>query len=203
MQQFSFITIYINTTLYNLEIISHLYNQVLFLVIVGKDGRDGVNGNVHFILLNITSNKGCRVWATTIECQNAFAPFQCCAFCGGQNIRDYEWYKVQMHVLKVRSVHSIHSLWKSKRMATYMQCMRNNNLEIRIAGSSCRLWLSFIQIQTCQYILANSFWVKLINLFKCMRFLSFYGRSFWKRPRYFHILPTIFRRLPNFAKKCV
>ena len=36
-------------------------------------------------------------------------------------------------------------------------------MEIRIAGSSCHLWLSFIQIQTCQYILANSFWVKLIN----------------------------------------
>ena len=51
MQQFSFITIYINTTLYNLEIIiSHLYNQVLFLVIVGKDGRDGVNGDVHYFI---------------------------------------------------------------------------------------------------------------------------------------------------------
>ena len=158
---------------------------------------------MYIILLNITSNNGCRVWTTTIECQNAFAPFQCCAFCGGQNIRDYEWYKVQMHVLKVCSVHSIHSLWKSKRMATYMQHIHNNNLEIRIAGSSCHLWLSFIQIQTCQYILANSFWVKLINLFKCMRFLSFHGRSFLKHPRYFHIFPTIFRRLPNFAKKCV
>ena len=33
------------------------------------------------------------------------------------------------------SVHSTHSLWKSKQMlATYMQRMRNNNLEIRIAG---------------------------------------------------------------------
>ena len=144
------------------------------------------------------------MWATTIECQNAFTPIQCCALCGGQNIRDYEWYKVQTHVLKVRSVHSIHSLWMSKRLATYMQCMCNNNLEIRIAGSSCHPWLSFIQIQTCQYyILANSFWVKLINLFKCMRFLSFHGRSFLKHPRYFHIFPTIFRRLPNFAKKCV
>ena len=50
MQQFSFITIYINTTLYNLEIISHLYNQVLFLVIAGKDGRDGVNGDVHYFI---------------------------------------------------------------------------------------------------------------------------------------------------------
>ena len=106
-------------------------------------------------------------------------------------------------MLKVCSVHSIHSLWKSKWMATYMQCMCNNIREIRIAGSSCRPWLSFIQIQTCQYILANSFWVKLINLFKCMRFLSFHGRSFLKHPRYFHIFPTIFRRLPNFAKKCV
>ena len=120
---------------------------------------------MYIILLNITSNKGCGVWATTIECQNAFVPIQCCALCGGKNIRDYEWYKVQTHVLKVHSVHSIHSLWKSKRMATYMQRMRNNNLEIRIAGSSWRLWLSFIQMQTCQYnILANSFWVKLILL---------------------------------------
>ena len=89
-------------------------------------------------------------------------------------------------------------------MATYMQCMRNNNLEIRIGGSSSRPWLSFIQIQTCQYnILANSFWAKLINLFKCMRFSSCYDRSFWKRPSYFCTFPTIFRRLPNFAKKCV
>ena len=50
MQQFSFITIYINETLYNLEITSHLYNQVLFLVIAGKDGRDGVNGDVHYFI---------------------------------------------------------------------------------------------------------------------------------------------------------
>ena len=158
---------------------------------------------MYIILLNVTSNKGCGVWPTMIQCQNAFAPIQCCALCGGQNIRDYEWYKVQMHVLKVRSVHSIHSLWKSKRLATYMQHIRNNNLEIRIAGSSCHPWLSFIQIQTCQYILANSFWVKLINLFKCMRFSSCYDRSFWKRPSYFCTFPTIFRRLPNVAKKCV
>ena len=43
MQQFSFITIYINA-------IYHLYNQVLFLVIAGKDGRDGVNGDVHYFI---------------------------------------------------------------------------------------------------------------------------------------------------------
>ena len=42
-------------------------------------------------------------------------------------------------MIKLRSVHSIHSQWKSKRMlATYMRRMRNNKLEIRIAGSSCR-----------------------------------------------------------------
>ena len=51
----------------------------------------------------------------------------------------------------------------NKWLHTCNACVYNNNLEIRIAGSSCRLWLSFIQIQTCQYILANSFWVKLIN----------------------------------------
>ena len=119
---------------------------------------------MYIILLNITCNKGCGVWVTMIECQNAFALIQCCTLCVGQNIHDYKWYKVQTHVLKVCSVHSIHSLWKSKRMATYMQRMHNNNLEIRIAGSSWRLWLSFIQRSTCQNnILANSFWVKLIN----------------------------------------
>ena len=42
-------------------------------------------------------------------------------------------------LIKLRFVHFIHSYWKSKRMlATYMQRMRNNNLEIRIASSSCR-----------------------------------------------------------------
>ena len=46
MQQFSLITIYINATLLDLEIISLLYNQVLILVIAGKDGCDGVNGDV-------------------------------------------------------------------------------------------------------------------------------------------------------------
>ena len=40
---------------------------------------------------------------------------------------------------QLRSVYSIHSSWKSKRMlATYMRRMRNDNLEIRIAGSYCR-----------------------------------------------------------------
>ena len=50
MQQFSFITIYINAVLYDLEIISLFYDQVLFLVIAGKDGRDGVNGDVHYFI---------------------------------------------------------------------------------------------------------------------------------------------------------
>jgi len=38
-------------------------------------------------------------------------------------------------MIKLRSVHSIHSLWKSRRvLATYMRRMRDNNLGIRIAG---------------------------------------------------------------------
>ena len=41
-----------------------------------------------------------------------------------------------MRVIKLRSVHSTHSYWRSKWMlATYMQSMHDNNLEIRIAGS--------------------------------------------------------------------
>ena len=156
---------------------------------------------MYIILLNITGNKGCGVWATTIECQNAFVSIQCCALCGGQNKCDYKlWYKVQMHVLKVCSVHSLLSLWKSKRMATYMQHIHNNNLEIRIAGSSCRAWLSFIQIQTCQLYTCQLF---LSQINKCIRFSSCYDRSFWKRPSYFHTFPTIFRGLPNFFKECV
>ena len=45
-------------------------------------------------------------------------------------------------MIKVHSVHSTHPSWKSKRMlamlATYIRRMRNNKLEIRIAGSSFR-----------------------------------------------------------------
>ena len=43
------------------------------------------------------------------------------------------------------SVHSFLVEVKSKWMlATYMQLMHNNNLEIRIAGSSCHLQLYFL-----------------------------------------------------------
>ena len=130
MQQFSFITIYINETLCNLEIISHLYHWSS--VIFGNCRKRWARWSkwwctlFYQILLVI---KVAEPWATMIECQNAFVSFQCCALCGGQNIRDYEWYKVQMHVLKVCSVHSIHFLWKSKWMATYMQRLCNNNLQ--------------------------------------------------------------------------
>ena len=96
----------------------------------------------------------------------------------------------------MRSVHSIHSLWKSKRTATY------NNLEIRIACSSCCPWLSFIQKQTCMSIYTSLFWVKLINAWD-MRFLSCYDRSFWKAPAtsaHFQQFSKDFQTLP---KKCV
>ena len=142
------------------------------------------------------------MWATTIECQNAFTPIQCCALCGGQNIRDYEWYKVQTHVLKVRSVHSIHSLWMSKRLATYMQCMCNNNLEIRIAGSSCHPWLSFIQIQTCQYILANSFWVKLINAWDFRPVMTGVSENVPATSAHFQQFSEDFQTLPKNVWSC-
>ena len=158
---------------------------------------------MYIILLNITSNKGCGVWATTIECQNAFTPIQCCALCGGQNIRDYKWYKVQTHVLKVHSVHSIHSLWKSKWMATYMQHIRNNNLEIRIAGSSSRLWLSFIQIQTCQYnILANSSWVKLINAWDFCPVMTEVSENVPATSTHFQQFSKDFQTLPKNVRSC-
>ena len=112
MQQFSFITIYINATLYELEIIILVTCIIKCYIWKLQEKMGAMEWMVmYIILLNITCNKGCEVWATTIECQNT--PIQCCALCGGQNIRDYEWYKVQTHVLKVHSVHSIHSLWKS------------------------------------------------------------------------------------------
>ena len=99
MQQFTFITIYINAAfVYDLEIISHLYNQVLFLVIAGKDGRDGVNGECGRQRLNVN----------TLSFR--FSAALCVVV---KIIQDYEWYKVQTHMLKVHSVHSIHSLWKS------------------------------------------------------------------------------------------
>ena len=64
----------------------------------------------------------------------------------GQNTHDQITRgKRSKRVIKLRSVHSIHSQWKYKRMlATYMRRMRNNNLEIRIVGSSCRLQVYFI-----------------------------------------------------------
>ena len=40
-----------------------------------------------------------------------------------------------MRVIKLRTVHSIYS---KRMLAKYMRHIRNNNLEIRIAGSSCR-----------------------------------------------------------------
>ena len=131
-----------------------------------------------------------------IECQNAFALIRCCALCGGQNIRDYEWYKVQTHVLKVHSVHSIHSLWKSKRMATYMQRMRNNNLEIRIAGSSCRPWLSLVYTNTNMliYILANFLWVKLMHEIFVLLWQEFLKAS--------QLLLHISNNFPKTSKHC-
>ena len=64
----------------------------------------------------------------------------------GQNTHDQITRgKRSRRLIKLRSVHSIHSQWKSKGMlAKYMRRMRNNNLEIRILGSSCRLQVYLI-----------------------------------------------------------
>ena len=83
---------------------------------------------------------------------------------------------------------------------TYMQCMRNNNLEIRIAGSSCILWLSFIQIQTCQYILANSFQVKLINAWDFRPVMTGVSENIPATSAHFQQFFEDFQTLP---KKCV
>ena len=54
---------------------------------------------------------------------------------------DYEWKKVQTHVMKL---HSIHILVQSKGMlAKNVPCMHNSNLEIRFAGFSGHLQQAF------------------------------------------------------------
>ena len=86
-----------------------------------------------------------KVWehyivrAITIKGQNTFAPMLYFAQVSRDRRSkhtwsDYEWWKVQMWVTKLRAVHSIHSQWKSQWMlSTYMWCMCNNNLDIRTA----------------------------------------------------------------------
>ena len=39
--------------------------------------------------------------------------------------------------MRVIKLHSLHSIYSKRMLAKYMRCMRNNNLEIRIVGSSC------------------------------------------------------------------
>ena len=71
-----------------------------------------------------------------------------CHVIKGQNVlsfawSDYEWKKVQMRVIKL---HSINVLVQSKGMlAKNIPCMRNSNLEIRIAGSSGHLQQAFCE----------------------------------------------------------
>ena len=75
--------------------------------------------------------------------------------------------------IKLRSVYLIHSERKSKRMlATYMRRMRNNNLETRIAGSSCRPklsdWFLFWSVSLSSHFLKDTFFevVGLIRHFR-------------------------------------
>ena len=40
--------------------------------------------------------------------------------------------------MRVIKLHSVHFIYSKRMLAKYMRCMHNNNLEIRISGSSCR-----------------------------------------------------------------
>lgn len=52
----------------------------------------------------------------------------------------YKWKRVKMRVIQLHSMQSNHSCWKSKWiLATYVSCMCNSSLEIRIAGTSVKL----------------------------------------------------------------
>ena len=65
---------------------------------------------------------------------------------------DYEGQKFETLLIKVGFVHAILSKWTSKQMlTTYMQCMRNNNLD-----QDCRLLLSSAIITNNKKILLYS-----------------------------------------------
>ena len=72
--------------------------------------------------LTLVTTKVYGVRATTIESQNAL-----------------------LHGYALRKFYETDILSGSPNDATYMQCMRNNNLDIRISGSSCRLQQCAIQ----------------------------------------------------------
>ena len=116
---------------------SHSSPAPCFPISFGK--ACGVCTNINTFKLVITKGQGVR--ATTIEGPTAFAPMLCFASVSrdrwSKHARsNYGGQKVETLVIKLRSVYSIHSQWKFKRMlATYMRRMRNNNLEIRIADS--------------------------------------------------------------------
>ena len=86
------------------------------------------------------------MWATTIGNSNAFSSnaVLCESFTWQMvktRVSRLQGDKFETRVIKLRSVHSIDFILsgKSKPMlATYGRRMRNNNLEIRITGSSCR-----------------------------------------------------------------
>ena len=131
---------------------------------------------MYVILLNIISNKGCGVSATTIDCQNAFAPIDpvLCFVWWSKYMCLRVMYKVQTHVLKGNSVHSIHSLWKSKRMATYTcnACVITTwRLELQALLAACdyplykykRVNIHLFQIRLLQWTVFHSLHCTMIN----------------------------------------
>ena len=86
--------------------------------------------------LSLVITKGYGIQATRIEFQNTFAPALYFAWVSRDKWpenawSDYEWQRVQTQVTKLHFVH-----WPHSMLATNMQCMRNSNLEIRIADEN-------------------------------------------------------------------
>ena len=94
-----------------------------------------------------------------------------------------------MCVIKLHSVHFIYSKWM---LAKYMRCMHNNNLEIRISGSSCRpqlvlrkmlspilgvLFLSLV-VTFCMLCLINSLSLHCFCAIKHILIFFYYFYSF-------------------------
>ena len=97
-----------------------------------------------------SNNQGYGVGATTIEGQNAFcsSAVLCVSFTR-QMVKDASDQSAFCTFYTF--------LGKSKRMlATYMRRMRNCNLEIRIAGSSCRPQLTIISRVRVGYEMVKS-----------------------------------------------
>ena len=91
--------------------------------------------------LKLVKTKGYGVRATTIEVKGAFAPMLCFAQVSRQNTRDQITIEETVQTTRDHDFVPCIPLFLVEvqtKLGTYVSCMRNRNLEIRIAGSSCR-----------------------------------------------------------------